>query len=225
AGSAAEERDAGAGATLSINGAMSGHMVETPHLRLTPRYEANASDDAKAREVVAELRRGIARYADHRTALADGYQIFLPNVPQKVYHCTNYRRAIAATFGFDPAEPTSLLYEKTDAGYKLVGAMYTASRGASLDALNGRVPLSVGQWHAHTNICVPPRGQEARWRESRNGTPLFGPQGSIASKGECDAAGGRFFPQLFGWMLHVNTAAGDDPKAIWGTEHGGGHSH
>jgi hypothetical protein len=31
----------------------------------------------------------------------------------------------------------------------------------------------------------------------------YGLQGSIAPKDACEAAGGRFFPQVFGWMVHV----------------------
>jgi hypothetical protein len=31
----------------------------------------------------------------------------------------------------------------------------------------------------------------------------FGLTGSIATKGGCDAAGGRFYPVIFGWMVHV----------------------
>jgi hypothetical protein len=81
------------------------------------------------------------------------------------------------------------------------------------------VPLSVGQWHRHTNICLPPRGEPARWRESDNGRPRFGPAGAIATKDACEAAGGRFLPTIFGWMIHVNPYA-SDPRLVWGT-----HAH
>jgi hypothetical protein len=27
--------------------------------------------------------------------------------------------------------------------------------------------------------------------------------GSISTQETCDAAGGRFYPQIFGWMVHV----------------------
>src|SRR4029079_6148181 len=35
------------------------------------------------------------------------------------------------------------------------------------------------------------------------GWKKFGPDGSIATAEACTAARGRFFPQLFGWMVHV----------------------
>ena len=31
----------------------------------------------------------------------------------------------------------------------------------------------------------------------------FGPSGSIATEKVCEEAGGRFVPQMFGWMVHV----------------------
>jgi len=66
------------------------------------------------------------------------------------------------------------------------------------EKLNERVPLSVTRWHAHVNICLPPRdqAQQADWAK-------FGFRGSIATTEECARTGGRFWPQIFGWMVHV----------------------
>ena len=55
----------------------------------------------------------MAPYQDYRKALADGYRIFLPNLPQPQYHFTNYEYGLEAAFHFDPLKPTSLLYKKT----------------------------------------------------------------------------------------------------------------
>jgi hypothetical protein len=33
--------------------------------------------------------------------------------------------------------------------------------------------------------------------------PKFGMAGSISTKEACDAAGGKFVPRVFGWMVHV----------------------
>ena len=77
--------------------------------------------------------------------------------------------------------------------------MYTAPRWAGEDTLNQRVPLSVTSWHRHVNFCLPPRGADITkidWKE-------FGARGEIATKAACKVAGGRFFPQVFGWMVHV----------------------
>jgi hypothetical protein len=131
-------------------------------------------------------------------ALNDGFKIFLPNIPQPEYHFTSYRNGFLEAFTFDPRRPTSLLYRKTSTGYELVGAMYTMPKRASEDQLNARVPLSVAMWHLHTNLCMPPSAvlRNADWTR-------FGLKGSIATQDACDAAGGRFRPSIFGWMVHV----------------------
>lgn len=208
----------------AITTAMGGALVQGSHLEMTPLRARTAGDEERAGRVLAELRNGISRYADYRVAEAIGYKQFLPGTPQKVYHFTNYRRSISEAFAFDPARPSSLLYEKTAAGgFKLVGAMYHAPRRASMEKLDERIPLSIARWHRHVNLCFPVRGDTARWRETRNGVPLFGPLGSIANEEECDASGGRFVENLFGWMVHVNVFA-TDPKAVWGSENGS-HDH
>jgi hypothetical protein len=42
----------------------------------------------------------------------------------------------------------------------------------------------------------------------------FGTRGAITTKEGCDQAGGRFRPQLFGWMVHVYPFE-DTPEKIW----------
>jgi hypothetical protein len=76
--------------------------------------------------------------------------------------------------------------------------MYTAPKNATLEQLNERVPLGVARWHAHTNLCMPKQGESAAtdWKK-------FGLTGSISTPEACAEAGGRFFPQIFGWMVHV----------------------
>jgi hypothetical protein len=168
------------------------------HMTMTEMRQETPEDLQHANEIVAQLRTGIEKYKDYHIALADGFRIFLPNVPQPEYHFTNYRNGFLEAFTFDPARPTSLLYKKTATGYELVGAMYTMPKGATEDQLNARVPLSAAMWHLHTNLCMPPRTElwNADWKK-------FGLQGSIATRNACDAAGGRFSPVIFGWMVHV----------------------
>ena len=141
---------------------------------------------------------GIEKYRDYHVALNEGYKIFMPNVPQQEYHFTNYANGFLEAFTFDPSRPTSLLYRKTATGYELVGAMYTMPKRATEEQLNERVPLSVATWHLHTNLCMPPKGnrRHADWMK-------FGLRGSITTQAACDAAGGTFYPVIFGWMVHV----------------------
>ena len=194
--------------------AMERHMAYT-----TPR-PLTAVDSVRATKVVVELRQAIAKYRDVKVAEADGYKMFAPQIKnQPQYHFTKNWNAIRNQFGFDPARPTSLLYRKNEQGqFVLIGAMYTASRRTSEEALDARVPLSVARWHRHVNWCVPPRLAKDRWSETQNGRPVFGPLG-VSTKDECKAAGGRFIPQAFGWMLHANVFAGNDLRSIWHDDH------
>jgi hypothetical protein len=161
----------------------------------------------------------LAPYEDYHRALAHGFRIFAPNVPQHVYHFTNVGRGLAAAFEFDPGQPTSLLYSKTgDSTYRLIGAMYTAPKRASLAELDSRVPLSVAQWHMHTNWCLPKAGGMSRYADrDPDGHPLFGGKGTIMTDAACTAAGGRFYPTIFGWMVHVYPFA-PDPATVWGRD-------
>jgi hypothetical protein len=183
-------------------GAMSGHHMDMgPHMKMTALRPAQPGDQQRADAVVAASRKAMAKYADYKVALDDGFQIFLPNVPQKQYHFTNYRYAFEARNGFNPDHPTSLLYEKTaDGGYKLVGAMYTAPKSFSEDELNARIPLSIAQWHEHVNFCKAPEGRKSEYLGK---DAKFGLRGSITTEEQCKAAGGDFHPVIFGWMVHV----------------------
>jgi hypothetical protein len=189
------------------------HDAHSVHMTMTAMREQTPEDVQRAREIVAQLRAGIEKYRDYHLALNDGFKIFLPNIPQPEYHFTSYRNGFLEAFTFDPARPTSLLYRKTSTGYELVGAMYTMPKRATEDQLNARVPLSVAMWHLHTNLCMPPRAEvrNADWTK-------FGLKGSIATQDACDAAGGRFRPSVFGWMVHVYPY-GDSLDKIFAIHH------
>ena len=191
------------------------------HMRMTPSRPITREDSVRATRIVAELRRSLEQYRDVRVAVADGFREFAPGVRgQRVHHFTNYRRAFAEQFRFDPTKPSSLLYEKDAQGrFVLVGAMYVAPKRASAEDLDARIPLSVAQWHAHVNVCVPGRRDRERWREMRNGQMLFGPAGVITTREACDAERGRFHEQLFGWMVHANVFKTDDPLGAFGEKH------
>jgi hypothetical protein len=190
------------------------HMDVGQHMKMTALRPMRPGDQERADKLVEEARSAIAKYQDYRVALGDGYQIFLPNVPQKMYHFTNRRYAFEAAFRFNPEHPTSLLYEKHGDDYKLIGLMYTAPRRMSEDKLDTRVPLSIAQWHQHVNLCLPPKDRRQDMLEPH---PQFGLQGSIYTKEACEAAGGRFIPHVFGWMVHMYPYE-HRPEAIWSVE-------
>ena len=200
----AAEMDAMPG--MSHHGHHHGNMAL--HMKWTALRTEIPDDRARADALLAALRTSIEKYKDWHVAMDEGYKPFHPELPLEEYHFTNYGRAIEAMFRFDPTKPTSLLYKRTAGGWELVGAMYTAPRRFSEDRLNERVPLSVARWHVHVNLCVPKAHPWlADWTK-------FGPDGSIATADACEAAGGRFVPQVFGWMVHVYPFETDAEK-IW----------
>jgi hypothetical protein len=196
-------------------GADAGMAHMAGHMHMTTLQPAQPGDQERASAIVAAAKTAMAPYQDYRKALADGYRIFLPDVPQPQYHFTRYDYGLAARSHFDPLKPTSLLYTKTPAGdYKLVGAMYTDQVDAPESELNERIPLSVARWHQHINFCKAPAGQKAAYFGA---DAKFGLLGSITTKEACDSAGGEFYPHIFGWMVHVYPYE-TDPKQVWSTD-------
>jgi hypothetical protein len=193
-------------------GAGMAHMAG--HMYMTTLRPPQPGDQAKADAIVAAAKTALAPYNDYHKALADGYEIFLPNVPQPQYHFTRLDYGREAWRHFDPLKPTSLLYKKTADGYTLVGAMYTDRVDANEAELNERIPLSIARWHQHINFCKAPAGQKAQYFGP---DAKFGLLGSITTPEACEAAGGEFLPHLFGWMVHVYPYE-TDPKKIWATD-------
>jgi hypothetical protein len=188
------------------------------HMKMTALQPAQPGDKERADASVTAAREVATRYTDYKRALVDGYRIFAPEVPQGVYHFSNMRAARAEAKHFDLSKPTSLLYEKIapakaggEPGWKLVGVMYTAPFRTPESELNRRVPLSVAQWHLHTNLCLPPAGMNIDWMAKN---AKFGLDGSITTAEACREAGGRFEAHLFGWMVHVYPFE-TDPKKVW----------
>jgi hypothetical protein len=127
------------------------------HMRMTELRPTTPQDEARAHEILDDLRGSLPRYRDYHVALAKGMRIFLPDVPQDVYHFTDYAETGNEYQGrYDLKHPGSLLYRKdADGGYTLVGAMYSAAPDATPADLDQIVPLGIARWHVHTNICLP----------------------------------------------------------------------
>jgi hypothetical protein len=200
-------------ASAHVMNSMEGHMDMGPHMKMTALRQPKPGDAARAHEVAEAARKASEKYTDYHTALADGYKIFHPEVPQKMYHFTNYGYAMEAAFRFNPEHPTSLLYEKHGDDHKLIGVMYTAPKRFSEDQLDKRIPLSVAQWHEHVNFCAPPADK----RKEMLAHPQFGLRGSITTQEACDAAGGTFRPVIFNWMVHVYPFEKDQAN-MWSVE-------
>ena len=201
-----EEHHHEEGATKAMSEA---HDHMGPHMKWTERRPVTAADEIRGARIAKTLRDALGKYQDYRVAMKDGFEPFHPEVEQPHYHFTSKWRGFKAAFRFNPAEPTSLLYKKTATGYELEGAMFTAPKRMDEASLNKRVPLSIGQWHAHVNLCFPRKENQVTADWTR-----FGFKGSIATEENCDAAGGKFYSQVFGWMLHVHPFE-QSPDKIW----------
>ena len=171
------------------------------HMCLTPLRPLRPGDEERAKAVVAAVKAVMERYKDYRKALADGFEIANPNLEQPQYHFNNQNNVHLADTRFDPTRPSSLLYRRTPTQrYKLEGVMFTDSTSASEDELDTRIPLSIAQWHQHTNFCAAPA---SKVKEYLGANPKFGMFGSIYTEAACQAEGGTFHPVLFSWMVHI----------------------
>ncbi len=201
ANAAAGAKDEGdSGSSMSMMHSMEGRMDMGPHMKMTLLRPAKPGDAERAQKVVDAARTVAQEYADYHKALDEGFLIFHPEIPQKMYHFTNYGWGAEAQYGFNPEHPTSLLYEKHGSGYTLVGVMYTAPKRYTDDDLNERIPLSVAQWHEHVNFCGPPPDKRG---DLLSPHPQYGLRGSIVTEEACTTAGGTWRPVIFNWMVHV----------------------
>jgi hypothetical protein len=186
-----------------------GKSSSNPHLEWTPRRPPDPAERRHAEEIILQLRAALKKYKDYRVAEQEGYRPLHADADLAEYHFTNDRFSLIGSLWFRPSKPTSLIYRKTRRGYELIGALFTASRFATAAELHRRVPLSVARWHAHRDICMPPTegASIADWTR-------FGFRGTIATEQECAAAGGTFYPEMFGWLLRVYPFE-KSPEKIW----------
>ena len=190
-----------------------------PQMLITGLRNPKPGDAKRVRRMGERVRRAILPYRDVRQARRDGYKPFGDAPGRGIVHFVNYWRSWREGWGLRPEKPGALLYLRTDTGgetrYELVGAMFTASDGATIDELNRRVPLSQAQWHLHTNICTPrPVWSARKWdMKYADGSPVYGP-GRTNTRALCDRAGGRFHERIFGWMVHVYPFRAD-PATWW----------
>ncbi len=141
---------------------------------------------------------------------APGSRSSCPAIPLPIEHYTSAQFAREQWGGqLDPDHPTSLIFERHGTDLALVGVMYTAGASFTPERLDALVPLSVARWHRHVDYCFAPPGVR--------GDPRFGLAGTIASHSACEAAHGRWVPQIFGWMVHVWPNE-RDPAKVWAVD-------
>ena len=188
----------------------SGKTDETPvpsmkmgeHMQMSMKAEPTPGDAARASEILDAAKEVLARYSDVNVAMHDGYKPFFPTgrLGEEI-HYTNYRYRRDEQQQVDYKRPGSVLYKRTAAGLKAVGVMYTAPTDASPEQLDAIAPLSIATWHRHVDFCGGPKSLPTN--EQFGPKARFGPQGSIHTEADCNAARGLWIPVVLNWMTHV----------------------
>ncbi len=181
------------------------------HTQLSEERSTVAPDRlAHLQRLIASLRSSLPKYRSIERAEADGFRPEGPDVPVgALKHFVSYGNVAVNWQHLDPDRPMALLYRRTQSGYELAGVMFTAPITSTMDELDQRVPLAYGHWHSHRNICQPKDSTATLTPEQRH---EFGFSGSINTKVACDAAGGVFMDNVFGWMVHVYPFEDDPAK-------------
>jgi hypothetical protein len=157
AGARAHEMSSEQSSDTGAMGAMGKQITMNAHMTMTELRTPSAADLERGRQIIETMRAALSKYQDYKVAIANGYEPFMPSVPQDVYHFANRQVGAAEYLGdFDLSHPGSLLYEKTTfGGWKLVGAMYDAPPTDTPAQLDKLIPLGIARWHEHTNLCLP----------------------------------------------------------------------
>src|SRR3989454_8416615 len=89
-------------AAMAADHAMAGMVSnEDLHMRLTPLRPPAPGDSARAAEVLAVMRRELAKYRDIRAAEADGFRNYIPAGAAPILHFTKIPWAFQARNGLD----------------------------------------------------------------------------------------------------------------------------
>jgi hypothetical protein len=126
----------------------SGHDEASPGEHATGSCQPTSAQVAAANQLVADSRRGLARFADLRDARRAGYAPH-ERVPRSLKH---YFKAAYVIDGrvLDPTRPEGLLYAHTTRGPVLVAAVYMMNRAGE----PGReVGGCLTPWHVHHDLC------------------------------------------------------------------------
>jgi len=153
------------------------------HIVVTPRRIPTHADSVRAQAIIDSVQRAISMYKDASVARDSGYEEYPGPQDNGEHHFIKIKYSGDST-RLDIQHPSSLLYKKDSAGkFLLAGAMYDVPGTFTTATLDSLIPLGVGQWHKHTNWCLPPTNRQDRWNERDHGNLVFGIFG-VATKDE-----------------------------------------
>jgi len=132
-------------------------------------------------------RKATVPFKDIRAARKAGYTVTSRYSPGVGFHVTNPAYwALAAHGVFDPARPPSLLYNRINGAWTLIGVMYVAPTADTSSGLGQIFPESLVTWHQHLGLCFAG----------------FQPVRGATTSADCQARGDAWVAQT-AWMTHA----------------------
>ena len=124
------------------------HDESSPSAHATGSCQPTSAQLGAAARLIADTRRGLARFVDLRDALRAGYA---PNQPAPAA-ISHYFNPAYVTDGrvLDPARPEGLLYAFTARGPVVVAAVYLMNRASEPGRAVGGC---LTRWHMHDDLC------------------------------------------------------------------------
>ncbi|MBI3637475.1 MAG: hypothetical protein HY216_14880 [Candidatus Rokubacteria bacterium] len=150
-------------------------------------YAKEPAKDFALSKLIADIRSTTARYQDVEQAKVDGYVQVSGNVPLRGYHFSK-----AGIARFDYAEPSTLLYVRTDGRWQLVGVEYALPRHPA------ERPFPGVAWERELAMC-----RYADWQEFPSSSATSCPP----SHPETKSAFVAWYPDLWAirlWLWYPN---------------------
>src|SRR5260370_25733588 len=111
------------------------------HMRMTSYRHSTPADRARIEAIVQNAHVCFDKYTDYHLALKDGYRIFAPTVPPRIYHFANVQNFSEPQTTLNLPHPSALLYTKSGDGYQFAGVIYSAPTNTPDEPLNAPIPL------------------------------------------------------------------------------------
>ena len=87
--------------TAAENSPSASQHKHDAHMRMTELRASNPEDTVRAEKIAEQTRQAMEKYRDYKIAVRDGFEILLPEVPQKMYHFNRVANYIEAESRFD----------------------------------------------------------------------------------------------------------------------------
>ncbi len=135
------DEHAGVAAEQAMAGMVSN---EDLHMRLTPARPPAPGDSTRAGEILAIMRRDLAKYRDIRVAEGDGFRQFIPGAAAPIQHYTKLRWALQSRSSLDRRR-----WRETQNGQPVFGPKSPIVTAEACEAVGGRFRPRLFGWMVH----------------------------------------------------------------------------